>query len=90
MSDRHFDNDKRFYLAQSDKFTQTELVFDDAGDLTPTDALLHAINFFKSDEHFQEVDVGDHIRISGPYPLGGPASTIHEVTAGHLAGAENL
>lgn len=74
----------RFYVAESDQFHATERVLDFDGTCSPEDALLHAIAFFTSDEHCEEVNVGDRIRISGPYPIGGDVSTIYTITQQHL------
>ena len=90
MTNDTFTAYKQFYLAESDQFSNTELVFDAEGDLTPEGALLHAIRFFTSDEHFLDVDAGDHIRISGPYRLGGDFGVTYVIADKHIQDAEDM
>lgn len=90
MTNNSFSAYKQFYIAESDQLSNTEFVFDAQGDLTAEDALLRAIGFFTSDEHFLDVDAGDHIRISGPYRLGSDFGVTYEITDKHIEDAEDL
>ncbi len=80
----------QFFLCQSNQFPNTELVFDDDCTMTAEEAVAHAINFWTSDEHCLDVDPGDHIRISGPFPLAADTGQTFIIAGKHIQAAAEL
>ena len=80
----------QFFLCQSNQFPNTELVFDNDCTMTAEEAVAHAINFWTSPEHYLDVDPGDKVRISRPFPLAADTGETFTITDEHIQAAGEL